>query len=118
METNRSQILNEANELVNGDRNSTYGDPVQDFQRTATYCNTHIGGVLRRRLILSGITMTGDVDFVCKVVDGLLDPHDVAVMMAQLKQSRLAWSPNNRDHWVDMAGYAACGWDCSEREDD
>jgi hypothetical protein len=40
-------------------------------------------------------------------------PHDVAAMMAMLKLSRIRWSPGKRDSWVDLAGYAACGWDCA-----
>jgi len=90
---NRASVLAEATELVNGDRNSQYGDPIQDFRRTADMWNAYLGFEY-----------------------GALQPHDVAAMVAMIKLSRIAWSPDKRDHWADLAGYAACGYDCSVRE--
>lgn len=90
---NRADILQEAERLVNGDRNNQYGDPIQDFQRTADMWNAYLG-----------------------YSPGTLMPHDVAAMIAMVKLSRIAWSPEKRDHWADLAGYAACGYDCSVRE--
>jgi hypothetical protein len=55
------------------------------------------------------------IESLCYIVETLLDPHDVAIMMMQLKHSRLSWSPTKEDHWIDLAGYAACGWDCVVR---
>jgi len=107
--TARRELLEEAADLVDGDRNAQYGDPVDDFRRTAAYWSTHLGGVLRRK-----VERGHDV---LDIVDRLLDPHDVAVMMQQLKQSRLAWMPHKRDTWADAAGYVACGWDCVTRDD-
>ena len=37
--------------------------------------------------------------------------HDVAAMMALLKVARIRHSPDKRDSWCDLAGYAACGFD-------
>jgi hypothetical protein len=87
---NRRSMLEEADSLVNGDRNVDYGDPIDDFRRTAGMWGHYLGMAL--------------------------DPHDVAAMMAMLKLSRIRWSPGKRDNWVDLAGYAACGYDCSVRE--
>jgi nucleoside 2-deoxyribosyltransferase len=84
----RRELLTEAADLVDGDRNAQYGDPRQDFARTATMWGAYLGT---------------DVE-----------PHDVAALMALLKVSRLKWSPGKRDSWVDLAGYAACGWHCAE----
>ena len=109
----RRGLLLEAAELVDGDRNAQYGDPIDDFRRTAAYWSVHIGGVLRRKATESRVPLHPDV---LDIIDRLLDPHDVAVMMQQLKISRLAWSPHKRDSWADAAGYVACGWDCVERE--
>lgn len=86
----RSGVLNEAAELINGDRNNQYGPPGQDFARTAGILNA-LG---------------------YKSPNGPIMPHDVALMMNAVKMSRLVWSPQKRDSWVDFAGYAACGWEC------
>lgn len=105
----RRKLLNEAADLIDGDRNAQYGDPNDDFRRTSKYWSTHAGGIFRRKLNESGITVSDDI---VNLVDSLFDPHDVAIMMVQLKNSRLAWSPEKEDHWKDGAGYMACGWDC------
>jgi hypothetical protein len=86
MTNHRADLLTEADNLVNGDRNVSYGDPRQDFQRTAAMWSAYLGQELR--------------------------PHDVAALMALLKVSRIRWSPEKRDSWADLAGYAACGYEC------
>jgi hypothetical protein len=83
----RAEVLRTAESLVNGDRNNQYGEPHQDFARTATLWNTYLD------------------------LDEVIQPHDVAAMMMLLKLSRIHWSPDKQDSWVDAAGYAACGWD-------
>jgi hypothetical protein len=90
-------MLDEAADLVDGDRNNQYGDPIGDFRATADMWNAYL-----ERVWSSGRTS--------------LIPHDVAAMMALLKVSRIGWSAGKADHWVDLAGYAACGLDCVERE--
>jgi len=87
---NRTSILAEADMLVNGDRNIDYGDPIDDFRRTADMWSAYLNVPLK--------------------------PHDVAVLMTMLKLSRIKWSPNKRDHWADAGGYIACGFDCTLRE--
>lgn len=94
---NRTHVLSEADRLVNGDRNVDYGDPISDFRTTAEMWSAY----LRRRLEVP--------------VD--LQPHDVAAMMMCLKISRISWVHEKEDNWVDLAGYAACGWDCVLEED-
>ena len=84
---NRSRMLHQAEQLVNGDRNNAYGPPDQDFERTAIMWTTYMNG---RRIF---------------------EAHDVAAMMILLKISRLSWQPTNPDSWIDLAGYAACGYD-------
>jgi hypothetical protein len=96
----RREILEEAADLVDGDRNDQYGDPIGDFRCTADMWAAY----LRRK---------ADVP-----ADFQLNPHDVAAMMSLLKISRIGWSPDKRDHWADLAGYAACGYDCSLRQDE
>ena len=41
-----------------------------------------------------------------------IEPHEVAMHMICIKLSRLAESPGLRDNWLDIAGYAALGWEC------
>lgn len=89
----RSHVLIEAESLVNGDRDDEYGDPNDDFHKTAVMWDVYLKSVYKHR-------------------DHLL-PHDVAALMSMLKLSRIAWAPERRDNWVDLAGYAACGWDCA-----
>lgn len=96
-ETPRGELLLEARELITGDRNQTYGSPTQNFQNTADLLN---------------------IQFRHKLKPGkLFTPTDVAVMMMQLKLARLVAQPK-RDNFVDIAGYAACGWECVEAEKD
>lgn len=109
--TARRALLEEAADLVDGDRNAQYGDPRQDFQRTGIYWSTHILGVLHRKAHEQGITLTAEVE---QILATIVDPHDVAIMMTQLKLSRLAWSPSKRDSYADGAGYLACGSECAE----
>lgn len=92
----RSDVLRTAESLVNGARNREYGDPNSDFSRTASMWTTYLSGVADRN--------DGEV---------YLLPHDVAAMMILLKISRISWSPNKKDHWVDAAGYSAAGADCA-----
>jgi len=97
MNTPRSDLLQEAETLVNGERNDNYGDPNDDFKATADLWNAYLS-----RLIAGNGGYPPE-----------LQPHDIAAMMIMLKLSRIAWSPNKYDSWVDIAGYAACGWDCA-----
>jgi hypothetical protein len=90
----RAAVLQEAESLINGDRNNEYGDPNDDFNKTAKMWDIYLKSVYENRSYLL--------------------PHDVAALMSMLKLSRIAWSPDRRDNWVDLAGYAACGWDCVE----
>lgn len=94
--TTRTELLNEADSLINGDRNISYGDPNDDFRKTADMWTVYIKSVFKERPHLTA--------------------HDVAALLCLLKISRIAWSPEKRDNWVDLAGYAACGWDCVESD--
>lgn len=93
--TPRAHVLNEARDLITGDRNNQYGPPTQDFSRTAA------------ALTALGYRGPGGRD---------LAAHDVAILVGVVKLSRLMWEPTKRDSWVDLAGYAACGWECVEDE--
>jgi len=91
-ESTRAALLDEAKELITGDRNNQYGPPAQDFQRSAAALNAYgYRGPQGRPLVA----------------------HDIAIMIMAVKISRLMWTPGNRDSWVDLAGYASCGYECT-----
>lgn len=87
----RASVLDEAKQLITGDRNNAYGPPTQDFDRTAGMASAF------------GFQVNGQP----------LQSHHVAIFMMLLKISRLAWTPAKRDSWVDASGYAGCGAECA-----
>jgi hypothetical protein len=89
--TPRQQILQQAEQLITGDRNNQYGPPTQDFQRTAQMWEAYLGVPVKA--------------------------HDVAALMCLLKLSRIAWQPDKQDSWTDLAGYAACGYETTQQPD-
>lgn len=102
----RAALLAEASRLITGDRNAAYGEPTQDFRRTAD--------------VLSALgyrhTTLGTYDPSCGTCGARrLQPHDTALLVGTVKISRLMWDPNKKDSWVDLAGYAACGYECTTK---
>lgn len=95
----RASALNEARNLITGDRNNQYGPPTQDFRRTADLLNA------------LGYRRVDAEDVVHDIL-----PSDVALIIAQVKVSRLMHSRHKRDSWVDLAGYAGCGYECAVEE--
>lgn len=88
--TIRSDILNEANALINGDREAEYGPPSENLSRIAALWGAYLTGIQKRR-------------------DGylLLGPEDVAHLMVLLKIARAMNGKSKADTWTDMAAYAA-----------
>jgi hypothetical protein len=113
----RSRVLRAADQAVNGDRNAQYGDPNQDFQRTATFWNTYVRGLAERELDACSEDLKVHAEEVLHMLEGLLLPGDVGAMQVLLKLSRSVVSPEKEDHWVDIAGYAACAADCHIDDD-
>lgn len=91
--TVRGKLLNEAKDLIEGDRNKTYGSPTQNFQNTAELFTT-----LLRHKLKDGET---------------IHPYEIATLMIALKLARTIAEPK-RDNFVDIAGYAACGYETLE----
>lgn len=98
-ESPRASALNEARDLITGDRNNQYGPPTQDFARTADLLNA---------LGYQRLDAAGNPEPILS--------SDVAIIIAQVKVSRLMHSRGKRDSWVDLAGYAACGFECATEE--
>jgi Domain of unknown function (DUF6378) len=91
-ESPRARLLEHATYLVCGDRNISYGEPTADFERIASMLQVLGYTGPEGREILS---------------------HDVAVIQVCLKLSRLSWKYRHEDSWTDIAGYAACGYECT-----
>lgn len=89
-EVKTKSVLEEAHELVHGDREKTYGDPGKNLRVIADYWENY----LRSR------GMWNDDS------EGLMF-DDVANMMVLLKVARLGNSPLHRDSMVDICGYVA-----------
>jgi hypothetical protein len=76
----RSNILQTADELINGDREAHYGTPQENFERIA-----------------QGWSVLLEAD---------VTPEQVALCMAWLKMARLVNGPHE-DSYVDAAAYMA-----------
>lgn len=92
--TPRQSVLDEAGELIHSDRNVAYGPPMKNFQRIADIWNTILGDQLKEPITT----------------------WQVADMSIAIKLARNIEKPK-RDNYTDMAGYAACGWECAEESD-
>ena len=88
-------ILEEAQNIIYGDREKTYGHPSKNLDVIADMWNAYMKG---------RITME----------DYLLNAKDVAAMMILLKAARLANNQTHRDSVVDICGYAALIERCDE----
>lgn len=91
----REEILKEALRCVTGEREQQYGSPEDSFEVIANFWMTY----LEKKTVPD----TGLV---------VLNPEDVAAMMALLKIARICTGKYKGDNWVDLAGYAACGGAC------
>ena len=99
---NRKDILEAASKAVHAqDAEHDYGGPEDNFAVIAELWETYL------------YASTGE----CVS----LSSRDVAAMMVLLKIARAANS-TKADHWVDIAGYAACGGEidgtCANKEDE
>lgn len=92
----RGEILQTAHDAIHGDRNTHYGTPTENFERIADLW----GAYLRHR------RQRGFVNIM---------PSDVAQMMILLKVAR-GINSFTQDTAVDIAGYAACGWEAYKAE--
>ena len=96
-EPERKLLLEDAIRIVCADRNHAYGEPLRNLSRTADLLNAFLRG--RTPPFKAQRDFTAD---------------DVAAIGIILKLARLAPSPDLRDTWEDIAGYAAIGWECAE----
>jgi hypothetical protein len=91
--TNRQDVLNLAGSYIQTDRNSTYGEPEDNFRSIA---RLWMGYMFTRY----GIELD-------------IATYDVANLMILMKMARAANDPTgNMDNYVDTVGYAACAAEC------
>ena len=79
---------------ISGARGNTYGSADENFQRIANLMTAQLG--LVEELPESGCLTRP------------LTKEDVALLMIQVKASRLANMPTHEDSWIDIAGYVNC----------
>jgi hypothetical protein len=89
----RAAILSEACRIVTSNRNVEYGEPENNFTRIGLLWTAYLRG---RGLLDADLTTV-----------------DVAMLSLLIKVARVMESPAKADHWVDIAGYAACGAQCA-----
>ena len=88
-ETPRKWCLKEAMNIVCEDRDGQYGSPENSFERIAKLWSAYL--------------------------DKRINTVDVAMMMSLLKIARIKGSEYmSADSFVDLAGYAACGFECRQ----
>lgn len=89
----RVQILNEAADLITGQRQKDYGTPEENFKRIADLWNVHLAKNLKEPIT----------------------PRQVAELMMYLKLARTINSPT-KDSYVDAAGYAGIAGELAQSE--
>lgn len=91
----KQSVLDEANEVIYGDREQTYGHPSKNLEcigdMWTAYVRSRFGSHIQ------------------------FQAEDVAVLMVLVKAARLANTPGHRDSLVDICGYAALVERCSEQ---
>jgi hypothetical protein len=86
----RTRCLGEAATIITGQRDAQYGGPEENFTRIAKLWS-----------VIFGIEVTQE---------------DVAMAMVAVKVARYASKSGFQpDTWVDIAGYAACGYEVGEK---
>lgn len=96
-EQKRAEILEKAIKCICNDRDIRYGSPKGSFREIAQRWSHYLSRT-------SGHTI-------------LLDEHDVAIMMAEFKISRIMTSHGkSEDSYVDACGYLAIAGELSSEE--
>lgn len=90
----RGQVLLDALNVINGERQNQYGNPEDNFEAIATYWTIYLGG----RSCISG--------------------KDVAMMMTLLKVARIQTGTATWDSFLDACGYMALASDMTVATDD
>ena len=90
----KTSVLEEAQTIIYGDREKTYGHPAKNLKTIANMWNAYLNNM-------------DDANF-------SVTAKDVAAMMMLVKVARFANDPSHRDNLVDVCGYAALIERCDE----
>lgn len=90
----RGAALQQAIDIINGERQDVYGSPEDSFSKIADYWTTYLGDQMTDRITA----------------------EDVAMMMVLFKIAREA-NQHKRDNIIDAAGYLGIYADMQERKD-
>ena len=91
----KTSILEEAQTIIYGDREKTYGHPAKNLKTIANMWTAYMNN------------SSDDANF-------SITAKDVAAMMMLVKVARFANDPSHRDNLVDVCGYAALIERCDE----
>lgn len=95
----RRDILQEAQEIIHGQRRQDYGGPSQSFARIAALWNAYFEG--------DPAVRTEPCPHHCDCT-WTVNPDDVAMLLLLLKVARFQGGGGQRDSLVDICGYAGC----------
>ena len=102
MSNDSKRILEEAMDIVGGERQENYGDIHTSFGQIADYWSVYVQRKFQKHALdIYGIDI-GEDDPLFTITE-----MDVANLMILLKVSR-AQNNFDRDSYVDIAGYVAC----------
>lgn len=90
----KTSVLEEAQSIIYGDREKTYGHPAKNLKTIASMWTAYMNNM-----------DDGNFNVTAK---------DVAAMMMLVKVARFANDPSHRDNLVDVCGYAALIERCDE----
>lgn len=96
----KPDILQEAHDIINGERQDQYGKPENSFQIIAEFWNVLLYEKLK--VALRGVDI--DIEDRCR---HLLNAKDIAIMMSLLKHARILGTGESRDNAKDAIGYLA-----------
>lgn len=102
----KKSVLKEAEDIIYGDREKTYGHPSKNLATIAQMWSSYINSAVEPLYNVDGTEITLEIE-----------PKDVAILMMLVKVARFANDPTHRDNLVDICGYAALVERCDEARD-
>lgn len=107
---NPSNILQQAEKLIYGDRNKTYSHPNENFENIANLFNAYFEAISRRPGVMETTTFNHDAVNPPHNIKGRfkINRIDIAFLNILQKVARGATNQQHEDTVIDIAGYAGC----------